>query len=286
MSNIEQQVGNDTDTNVKKITVEGLGEVIAEEKGSVVSVEIPNDIISQGADAIESYKRKVNDYVTTGSKTYKERQEFNSSLDSRNAELEKAQKELERVNKLIAEKKNFSTQTVDTNAPTDSVPSIESLFAEKLGKELESNEELFDAMEENPRLYSQAVERRQEMLIERNNQNNINSVNSQIQQNSLSNEIRKSGFTVSDVEAFKLKNGFTDIKHAFEFFKTQNHRIESPIDILNNAEATKKTVSFVNAGDISSVPKRKTNDMTADEIQALPQEEVARRYKELISGGQ
>jgi len=285
MSNIEQPDGKDTVNNVKKITVEGLGEVIVKEEGSVVNVEIPADIVNQGAEAIESYKRQVNDYVATGSKTYKERHEFNQKLEARNAELKRVQEELERVKQAIAEKKSLDAQTVNNNVQTDSVPSIEAIFAEKLGKKLESDAEYFDAMEDNPRLYSQAVEKRQELLIERNNINNLKSVNSQIQQNSLANEIRQSGFTVAEVEAFKLKNGFTDIKHAFAFFKTQNHRTESPIDILNNAEATKKTISFVNAGDISSVPTRKTDEMTVEEIRALPQEEINRRYQELISGG-
>ena len=283
MSNLNNQVGNDTDANVKNISIEGLGEVEVLEEGSVVKVVIPANVVEQGTDAVESYRRKVNDYVETGSKTYKERQEFNQTLDSRNAELKKAQDELSRVNQLLTEKKNLSNQTVDNNVTN--VKSIADIFAEKLGQELKSDAEYLEAMEDNPLLHSQAIERRQELLIENNNLNNMTSVNSQIQRNTLSNQIKEAGFTVADVESFKLKNGFSDLTHAFAFFKTQNHQTESPIDILNNAEATKRTVSFVNAGDISARPLRKTDSMSAEEIRNLPSEEVARRYKELVSGG-
>ena len=279
-----EPVGKVTDNNVeKKLNVDGL-EVETKTVGDVVEVPIPQEIKDKGSEAVEKFKRSAEDILKAGNRNYKKGQELNQEKEQFSHEVETHKAEIEAKDKRLQELENEVAKQRELNAglQKEQTPSLKNLLAKKLGKKTLTADEIRDVQEDDPELYLSVQTERQDLLMENYRKENYSNVKGQISKNLIEDNIRREGYDVAKIEKFRLDNGFNDISKAFSFFKTQFKPAISPIDIVNKAERTKKTVKFIDAGNVENHEQRHLADMTIAEIDALTPEENTRLYNELV----
>jgi len=277
--------GKVTVNNVEKMEVDGL-EIETKEVDGVIEVPIPQEIKDKGEDAVEKFKRRANDILNAGNSNYKKGKElneaqkqFDTDVEKHKSEIEEKDKKLKELESEVEKQRNLNTEFKKGQTKA---PSLKNLLAKRLGKDTLTADEIRDVQEDDPELYLSIQTERQDLIMDSFREENYKSVKSQISKDLIVDTIRREGYDVAKIEKFKLDNGFTDISKAYSFFKTQFKPSISPIDIVNKAERTKRTVKFIDSGNASLPEHHKLEDMSSAEIDALSPEENQRLYNELV----
>ena len=284
----KEPAGKVTGTNVEKLIVNGL-DVERKDVGDVVEITIPKEILDKGGEAITKFKKATLDRVEAGNRNYKkgqelnqERKEFDNQVAQRNAEIEKKDKELKLLQEKVAKQEEVNVE-LSKRQVKENIPSLKKLLAKRLGKETLTADEIRDVIDDDPEMYLSIQTERQDLLAEKLRNDNYQSIKGQVSKDLFADTIRREGFNLAEVERFRLDNGFNSIESAFSFFKTQNKPTISPIDIINKAESTKKTVKFIETGNVEHANPLKLEDMTAEQVDALSDEDNKRLYNEMVS---
>ena len=256
-----------------KIDVDGLGSFETTQTTTAennVIVSIPNEVADLGPDAVDKFKRHASDILDAGGKTLNERMGWNREEENRNLEREKSREELLQLKKEIdALKERGKQKPVETK-----VPSITELIAKELGVTKVDDSDVREFIDDNVLRYNEILEERQDMLFDsRSRMREVKTLET-IKAQTFQQKIVDAGYDLQEVERFKRDSGFSDLEHAFRFYQRQNKPTASPIDIINNAERSKKrTVSFLEAGDVHKNAKSamdELNEMDPNVVKKLP----------------
>jgi len=283
----DNQDGNDTVKNIKE-NVEGIGEVTADFSGEkVVKIEIPQNILGMGAEAVEKYKAKVLDINAAGTKTYQERMNFNREQADRDAEKASKATELAETNRKLVEA-NRKLAEFQNTTPAKEL-NRRDFLAEACDEERPTDADLTDLLNDNPTAYYDALDKydkavRVQSREESDRVNQRYSVSS-----SLDSQIRNDGYDAAVVEGFYLENGFTDKSKAYRIFKqinnppTVNRNTPKPslAEQMNQARIDGRSIQFIEAGDSNEgnfVTGQGIIGMSKAQIDALPDAEFTLRY--------
>lgn len=264
-----------TDTPIEEkliVDVDGVGSFETTKTTNAendVKISIPKEVMELGPEAIDKFKRHAEDLVSAGGKTLKDRMEWKKEQEDRDREREAQLKELKDLQAEVEKLKNPHKPA----AKPVKVPTIKELVAKQLGVDKIDSEQLRDFMDEDPEGYASALETRQDLVIEAKYKQRESDTLHTIKTQSLRQKIADDGYDVKMVEQFKEQNGFSDLKHAYNFFKNNAKPRTSPIDIVNTAEDKKKShLTFIEPGNVKQNQKSAVdiiNGMDADAVRKL-----------------
>lgn len=276
----EETAGKLTSENdVIKENLEGVGEVSLNTK--TMEIIIPADVV--GDEAIAKYKAKVKSHINVGNQNYKDRMEINQKKQSFESEKARFDNEIaEAKQKLLT----IQNQIKTTSTSQQKSLSLISLYAEAIGHENPTDEEINDLMIDDPTKYRGVYEKYNQSLRDSLIESNNKIIDTRFATSTINDTIRRDGYSISEVEAFKLNYGITDTSKAYELFKASNSKAKSTKNLtlaerINSANSDGKSITFIKSGDFSERSRQKGfAGMTKDQVDSLPIEEFKIRMAE------